>query len=150
MSWSVITETDVLSEFNPKEQALIANIQNAADNLAPILQRVVNAARACVVAGGSQVDQPGTIPDQLRMDVISVARWKWLISLPEVNETLQSKNRKDAHDDAMKRLDDVAAGKIKIELPADPVVQNAPVNAVATPRPGRKVHAEGFDRMGTS
>ena len=150
MSWSVITETDVLSEFNPKEQALIANIQNAADNLAPILQRVVNAARACVVAGGSQVDQPGTIPDQLRMDVIAVARWKWLISLPQVNETLQSINRKNAHDDAMKRLDDVAAGKIKIELPANPVVQDAPVNAIATPRPGRRVHVEGFDRMGTS
>ncbi len=150
MSWSVITESEVLEEFNPKEQALIANIQNAADNLAPILQRVVNAARACVVAGGSQVDQPGTIPDQLRMDVISIARWKWLISLPQVNETLQSANRKNAHDDAMKRLDDVAAGKIKIELPANPVMQDAPVNAVATPRPGRRVNVEGFDRMGTS
>ncbi|HLX70776.1 MAG TPA: hypothetical protein VKV04_14200 [Verrucomicrobiae bacterium] len=150
MSWSVITESEVLEEFNPKEQALIANIQNAADNLAPILQRVVNAARACVVAGGSQVDQPGTIPDQLRMDVISIARWKWLISLPQVNETLQSANRKNAHDDAMKRLDDVAAGKIKIELPGNPVVQDAPVNAVATPRSGRRVNVEGFDRMGTS
>jgi hypothetical protein len=30
----------------------------------------------------------------------------------------------------MKRMDDVAAGKIKIELPATPIVQDAPVNGV--------------------
>lgn len=130
MSWSIIAESEVLEEFNSKENALINNIQSATDNLAPILQRVVNAARGAIVAGGGPLDQPGTIPDQLRPDVIAIARWKWLVALPNVNETLQSKNRKDAHDDAMKRLDEVAAGKIKIELPGNPIIQDAPVNSV--------------------
>jgi predicted NBD/HSP70 family sugar kinase len=130
MSWSAITSDEVLQEFNPKEQAAIANIQGAADNLTPILARVVNAARACVIAGGGQIDQAGTIPDQLREDVITIARWRWLISLPQVNETLQSKNRRDDYDSSMKRLDDVAAGKVKIELPTAPVIQAAPDNAV--------------------
>jgi predicted NBD/HSP70 family sugar kinase len=130
MSWSAITAVEVLQEFNPKEAAQIATIQGAADNLTPILARIVNAARACVIAGGGQVDQAGKIPDQLREDVISIARWRWLISLPEVNETLQSKNRRDDYDSAMKRMDDVAAGKIKIELPTAPIVQAAPDNAI--------------------
>lgn len=130
MSWSVIAESEVLEEFNSKENSAINNIQGATDNLAPILQRIVNMARSCVVAGGSQVDQPGTIPDQLRPDVIAIARWKWLVALPKIGEALQSKERKQAHDDGMKRMDDVAAGKIKIELPAAPVIQDAPVNSV--------------------
>jgi len=130
MSWLPITSDEVLQEFNPKEVAAITNIQGAADNLTPILLRVVNAARACVLAGGGQVDQPGTIPDQLRNDVITIARWRWLISLPQVNETIQSKNRRDDYDASMKRLDEVAAGKVKIELPAAPIMQAAPDNAI--------------------
>ena len=129
MSWSIIDESEVLEEFNSKENAAINSIQGATDNLAPILQRVVNAARGAIVAGGGPVDQPGTIPDQLRGDVISIARWKWLIAIPN-NDSLQSKNRKEAHDDAMKRLDQVAEGKIKIELPGNPIVQDAPVNSI--------------------
>ena len=130
MSWSVIDESEVLEEFNSKENSAINNIQGATDNLAPILQRVVNAARGAIVAGGGPLDQPGTIPDQLREDVISITRWKWLIALPNINDSLQSKNRKDAYDDAMKRLDEVAAGKIKIELPGNPIIQDAPVNSI--------------------
>jgi len=130
MSWSTIAESDVLTEFNSKENSAINNIQGATDNLAPILQRVVNAFRDAIVAGGNQVDQAGTIPDQLRMDVIAVARWKWVVALPKVGEMLQTKERKDAHDDAMKRMDEVSLGKIKIVLPGNPIIQDAPVNSV--------------------
>jgi hypothetical protein len=149
MPWSTISESDVLSEFNSKEQAQLVSIQGAVDNLPAILGRVVNATRSSILAGGGQLDAAGTIPDQLRSDVISIARWKWLISLPQVNETLQSKNRKDAHDAAQKRLDDVAAAKLKVEPPsaATVVATTAPTNAVAVPRAGRRVHHRGFEKM---
>jgi hypothetical protein len=147
MPWNAITVDDVLSEFNPTEQAKINAIQNAVDNLTPILSRAVNAARGSIIAGGNPVDAAGTIPDQLRPEVIAIARWRWLVALPGVNEALQSKDRRAAHDDAMKRLDDVAARKIKVELPG---VGGAPVNAVAVARPGRKVDPGAFDKMAAS
>src|SRR6266853_1597626 len=129
MSWSAIAAAEVLQEFNPKEQAKLAEIQAAVDNLTPILGRIVNMVRGTIVAGGGRVDQPGTIPDQLREDVIAVARWRWLISLPaQEGDTLQSKQRQAVHDDAMKRFDKIAAGSVKVELPTTPVITASPAN----------------------
>lgn len=131
MSWSAITADEVLEEFNPREQAKINELQGSEDNLDSILGRVVNMVRGCVTAGGGRVDQPGTVPDQLREDVIAIARWRWIISLPASDDkTLQSDARKAAHDDAMKRLDKVSAGDIKVELPAAPVATASPSNAI--------------------
>jgi uncharacterized protein YggE len=54
-----------------------------------------------------------------------------VISLPAAdNKTLQSDARKAAHDDAMKRLDKIAAGDLKVELPSTPIATTAPGNAV--------------------
>lgn len=131
MSWSAIAAAEVLQEFNPKEQATLIQQQSAADNLTPILARIVNMVRGFIIAGGGRVDQPGTVPDQLREDVIAVARWRWLLALPASDDkALQSDARKAAHDDAMKRLDKVAAGDLKVELPATPVITAAPGNAI--------------------
>lgn len=150
MAWSSINESDVLTEFNPLEQAQLEKIQGVTDNLPAILGRVVNSTRSNILAGGGRVDADGTIPDQLRSDVIAIARWLWLISLPDVNEAIQSKNRKAAFDAAQSRMDDVANGKLKVEVPLNPEATTAPANAVAVPRAGRKVHTRGFERMGSS
>jgi hypothetical protein len=130
MSWQVITSDEVLQEWNTKEPELIQNQQAAQDNLPAILERVVNATRSCVIAGGGRLDQAGTIPDQLREEVIAIARWRLLLSLPEVNESILSKSRKDAYDDAIKRIDLVAKGEIKIELPGQALDVASPANAI--------------------
>jgi len=150
MSWSTIAEADVLSEFNSAEQTAIVAQQGAIDNLGAILTRVVNATRSSVLAGGGQQDQPGTVPDQLREEVIAIARWRWIISLPKIDETLQSESRKQAYVDAVARLDKVAEGKIKIEVPSTPIATTAPTNAVAVPRPGVCVDIHGFKHMASS
>ena len=140
-----------MSELTPIESATIQGVQGADDKLAGILDNVINAARGAIVAGGGQLDQPGLVPDQLRADVIAIARWKWLISLPDLGEGFQSKNRKEAHDDAQKRLDGVSTGKPKIELPANPLTGvKAPVNAVGIARPGRRINTGSFDRLGST
>jgi hypothetical protein len=129
--WSAITESDVLDELNPKESEVMNEQQGATDKLPAILARVVNMVRGFIIAGGGRVDQPGTIPDQLREDVIAVARWRWLIALPASDDkALQSDARKAAHDDAMKRFDKVSTGDVKVELPAAPLATAAPGNAI--------------------
>ncbi len=111
---------EVLQEFNPKEQELIAGIQNAADNLTPILGRAVDRALGAVRAGGYALGPDGTVPDQLKDSIIAIARWRWLISLPQVTDSLQNPNRKAAYDEAIKRLEDIANQKENIEPPDDP------------------------------
>jgi predicted NBD/HSP70 family sugar kinase len=150
MSWTAITSAEVLQEWNTKEPLAIKAQQAAADNLPAILARVVNKVRDSVLAGGGRVDQAGTIPDQLREEVIAIARWNLLLSLPEVSEPLLGKARRSAYDDAMKRIDLVSKGEIKIAVPANPLSVSAPGHAVSVPRAGRDVKPCGFDKMGSS
>ena len=149
MSWSAISSVDVLSEMNSSEADVIKNVQNSTTNLDTIVQRVVNATRASIRVGGGQIDQEGTIPDQLRGEVIAIARWRWLLSLPGV-EQLQSKARKEAYEDAIKRIDLAAEGKLKIELPVTPSNQAGPSLAVSMVRQGRRIHTGSFDKLGST
>src|SRR5579863_94327 len=119
MSWNTIATTDVLDELSPQETAAFNAIQGASTTQDNILTRVVNSARGSLKAGGNQLDVPGTIPDQLRNDVIDITLWRWLKKFPAL-KNLQTRERKDSYDDAMTRLQDVAVGKFKIELPAAP------------------------------
>jgi hypothetical protein len=150
MSWQSITAADVLTEWNTKEPALVKNQQAATDNLPAILTRIVNACRGAVRAGGGQIGPDGTIPDQLREEVITIARWRLLLSLPEVNDSMLGKARKDDYTAAQQTLRDVAEGKLKIEVPDTALPTPGPGNAVSIPRPGRPVNSSGFGKMGTS
>ena len=118
MSWATIAATEVLEEFTPAERAQIANVQNGADNLTSILARVVGMARGHIRAGGYTLGDTDTVPDQLRLDVIAIARWRYLIALPQM-KALQTPERKQAHDDAMERLLQAANQKLNVEAPDD-------------------------------
>lgn len=117
----------MLQEFNPNEAALIAKIQDSSVNLAAILQRTVDRALGAVRAGGYTMGDAGTVPDQLKDSIVAIARWRWLISLPQVNETLQSKYRKEAHDEGIERLTRIAEGKEAID-PVDGVTPAGSAN----------------------
>jgi len=137
MSWNSITVTDVLDELSPQEVAAFNAIQGAQTTQASILTRVVNSVRGSLKAGGNQLDVAGTIPDQLRNDVIDLTLWRWLKKFPAL-KNLQTRERKDSYDAAMARLRDVAAGKFKIELPAAPDPVAAPVNSLRVVRRDRR------------
>ncbi len=147
MSWNGITTADVLEEFTPQEIAALNGLQGGQENLAPILGRVVNAARGSIIAGGNRLGPEGTVPDQLRGEIIDIARWRWLISLPQM-QRLQSAPRQAAFESAKATLEGVSKGEIRIEVPPNAMAQAAPVNAVATVRRGRRVRTESFDKLG--
>lgn len=107
-------------EFNSDEQSGLEAIEaagaNATDKLSAITLRQVRSARGSIVAGGNPLGPEGYVPDQVIPDVIAIVRWKWLVSFPELKKQ-QTKDRKDAHDEAVKLFRDIAKGEIKVEIP---------------------------------
>ncbi len=144
---------DVLAEFSPEEQAALSNVQANGGNLQTILTKVVAKVRSQIKAGGNQLDQTGaSIPDSLVEEVISITRWRWLLSFPGV-EGLQTKERKAAYDEAVETLKEISSNKPdrpRVELPAVPDSTPAPVSSVAVARTGRCVRPRGFDKIGST
>src|ERR1017187_501406 len=104
MPWRAIAATDVLVEFSAAEQTKFNTVQGGSTQLAAILANVAAAFIGAMTAAAYPVNPDGSVPDQLREDIIALARWRWLISLPTVSEALQSKERKAAADSAEKNL----------------------------------------------
>src|SRR5579862_7631761 len=106
MSWNALTDLDVIAEaFNPTEQNSLRALQSA-DNLAAIVQSVVNSVRGHIIAGGNQLGPDGTIPDQLRPEAVALVRWQWLTSFPQLQK-LQTPGRKAESDDAKSVLKEI-------------------------------------------
>jgi hypothetical protein len=148
MSWKPLTDLQVLEEFTPAEKNVLQNIQSQ-EALPGILQRTIDAARGSISAGGNPLGQEGTIPDQVAMHVIAIARWRWLVSAPELKR-LQTPERKALHDEGNAMLDKIANGKPKTEIPTDPVTTASPINGIQIVRPGRYVETESFDNLGNT
>lgn len=118
--WITPTTTDVLSEFTASEAATIQNIQGTgSSNLQAILSRVIDKVRGAILAASKPVDTVSatTIPKGLVDDAIAIARWRLLISAPQL-KVFQTDKREKANDDAVKKLDLIAAGKFGVEPPA--------------------------------
>lgn len=128
MPWDTLSDADVLAQFTPVEQATLMQIQ-ANEQLPAVLANVIRSTRGSVAAGGNPLGPPNTVPDQLRSDVIAIARWQWLTSFPAL-KSMQTEGRKAAAASAQERLDKVAAGTIKVEIPP-----NADATTVPTQRP---------------
>lgn len=118
MAWHEVTTEDVMSEFTPAERNALKGIQEATDNLQPILNRVIARVRGCVLAGGEEVDEDNTAftPDQLDGEVIAITRWRWLIAIGSA-KSMQTEERKLASEKAEERLDKIAEGDLSVEPP---------------------------------
>lgn len=130
MSWSSITSDEVLSEFTPTERTIIETISGSTTALDSILDRAVNSARGSMLAGGNRLSAAGTVPDQIRPEIIAIARWRWITSLPKSGMALATDARKDAHREAMDLLKEIARGDLKVELPATAIDAATPDNAI--------------------
>ncbi len=118
MAWNVLTSQDVLDEMSPGEVATIKAIQEAADLLPRFVQRAVNECRGAIAAGSYPLGPDATVPDGLHSDVIAIARWRWLISLPQLSK-MQTKEREQAFKDAQAKLKQITQQDYAPESPAD-------------------------------
>ena len=142
MPWNPLTAGQVQAEILPQEAAVINAIQGSTTVLAGIVTNFVAAVQGQITALGRPVDQPGTIPDQIRNEAIDICRWRWFASLP--SKSLQTDARKKQGEDgeaALKALwKDILDGKGAIELPLTPVTPQtgSAIGAMQVASTGRK------------
>jgi len=122
--WEVLTSEDVLSEFTVAEAGAIRSLQGSGSgsglpfgNIDAITIRVIDEVRGYVIAGGYTVDDdPRTVPISLFNDAIAIARWRLLIATPSFKQ-LQTDERKEAFDLALKKLLLIAQQQFAVEPP---------------------------------
>jgi len=147
--WNTITTQTVMSRFSDAEKAALAALQSAPDQITQVLIDVTDSVRGKIKAGGNRLGPDGTIPNSLKLEVVSLALWLWITGFSK-NEKLQTDGRKQNYNDALAVLKDVAAGKQKVELP-DPGEADttaAPTNAIQVasrePRQFKRNKMKGF------
>lgn len=123
--WTTITSDQVMSRLSATERSAIEAAQGEGDQLTQVLSDVVDTVRGNIIAGGNRLGPAGTTPDQLKIHVMAMAIWLWINSLSK-NEKVQTPARQKNYDDAIATLKDVAAGKIKIEVPDSATAVDAP------------------------
>jgi len=140
-----------MDELSPVEVATIENIQGNSDPLPGIITKVISKVRGMIKAGGNPLDQTGnTIPDQLVEEVVAMARWKWLNSVPAL-KSLKTKERADANTAAealLKEISSNSPNRPRTELPATADAVASPVNAISVARRGRHLRTNSFDKLG--
>ncbi|HEX3717841.1 MAG TPA: hypothetical protein VH595_07720 [Verrucomicrobiae bacterium] len=146
MSWNPIAITDVTAEILPDEVTALNTVQGSSAILAGILTNVVAEAQSSILVGGNQIGQSGTVPDQIREDVIALVRWKWFASLPKTD--LQSDFRRDQYNEAVKRLESIRTGREKVEIPLNPQNVAGPSFRVELVRRGHRLETHSFDTLG--
>jgi phage gp36-like protein len=148
-SWNTITVQNIMSRFSDAEKAALSALQSMPDQITRVLSDVTDSARGKIKAGGGQLGPDGTVPNSLKLEVVSLALWLWITGFSK-NDKLQTDGRKQNYNDALAVLKDVAAGKQKVELPdpGETDTSAAPSNAVqlasAEPRQFTRRKMRGF------
>lgn len=125
MSWEIITTEDVLSEFTIAEASAIRSVMGSGSgsglpfgNIDVIVGDVIDEVRGYIIAGGYRVDPvyDNSLPPSLFVDAIAIARWRLLISAPAFKQ-LQTDERRQAYEDALKKLYLISQQKFDIDIP---------------------------------
>jgi phage gp36-like protein len=120
MSWIALTPDHVVQSLAETEASALRTLQLAAgatDPLPDVIAQTVAKVQG-YVAVRYLVGQPGTVPEQLLATAIALARWALIGRLPI--KALATDIRRAQYEDALAELRDVAAGKFKLSLPANP------------------------------
>jgi len=134
--WNTISPDEI--DLLPEELDALETIEGSRGVLAGILSRTIKAARGTIIAAGNRLGPEGTAPDQIRQEIIDIARWVWFASFPAM-KSLATPERQRMHDQAHNTLAQIASGSIRVEVPLQAIQTPAPGNAAALLRPGRPV-----------
>jgi hypothetical protein len=121
--WQQLDPDDMLNVLTQPERDLFGSGSSATgmpDRLGQILSQVVSLVRGKVAAFAENragMGPDGTIPEELYSDAVEIARFKFLTAFPQGKLFLDDA-RIQLYKDAIKHLDDCAAGKLFIEFAA--------------------------------
>lgn len=135
MPWTTVSESDIA--FSATEKSAV-DAARGDDTLATLITATVNEVRGYV--GTKHTLGTGTtIPDSLVQTVSDLVGWRFLKTLP--SKSLLTEARKQAYEDAIRRLRDVAEGRFAIEEP-----ETASTAEVASPDPAIAAPTRYFTR----
>ena len=162
--WRAVAVADVKLRFQPFELATWQAIEtanaegsNPDQNIQAQLTAAVQAFVGAMAAADYPVNQDGTVPDQLRQDILSYAAWQWVLSFPgqRATEEFKTDPRKRAYDDACKNLEKIRTWTYgNIESPFGSQGQSGNWNSMrklimrTTDIPGPAVQWQGNSRLG--
>jgi hypothetical protein len=119
MAWRALTSSDIETGFAAAELTALRSVQLGVDIVdveAQTIQMVVDEVRGYIAGSVVTVlGAEGTIPDKLVATAIDMAVWYMAKRLPV--KSLATDARKEAYDQAMRKLRDVAANRFRIEAP---------------------------------
>ena len=129
MSWEVLTTEDVLANFTIAEASSIRSVMGSGSgsglpfgNIDEIVGTAIDEVRGYIIAGGYAL--PATpdnvIPVGLFDDAIAIIRWRLLIAVPSFLQ-LQTEVRRQAFEEALKKLFLISQQKFAIEADVTPV-----------------------------
>lgn len=124
--WLQFDPDDMLSALSQPERDLFGEgslEENQPDRLQRILDWVVSLVRGKIAAwpqNRTRMGEGDTIPEELYGDAVEIARYKFLTSFPQ-GKTFLDESRTALYKDAIKHLEDAAAGKLVIEPPGSTV-----------------------------
>ena len=128
MSWEILTTEDVLANFTVAEASSIRSVMGSGSgsglpfgNIDEIVGTAIDEVRGYIIAGGYAL--PATpdnvIPVGLFDDAIAIIRWRLLIAIPNFLQ-LQTEPRRQAFEEALKKLFLISQQKFAIEVDVVP------------------------------
>lgn len=124
-TWIVPTVDDVMGQFTPTELAAFNTLLGGlpidpTTKMGVIVTNVVSEIRGAIIAGGYDVDTTSTetIPAGLLSDLISISRWRFLVSVPQFKQ-FQTDERKGLYSDSLGKLKLIADQQYSPESPTE-------------------------------
>lgn len=117
-NWTQLTAADVMKEFTPSEQKTLENIQGATNGLASVCENVVSEFVQAISDAGTNISgaSADTMPEGFIAKAVALARWRWLISIPQA-KSMQTPERKEAAEKAEELINDIATDKRPVAAP---------------------------------
>ena len=109
-TWSPFTDADAFPPSSRERQNVAA--AKTRDDLADICDSVTAQIRDAYLSGGRSLGDDGTIPDALRARAIAIATWRFVTEGLPQNEALQTPSRRDAFNEAVNYLHQIATRQI--------------------------------------
>lgn len=118
MAWTALTSADLLKQLSVAEHSALKAVQRTLSaDLDDIVANAVAEMRDAIRSGGYELDTTdGTLPKGLHNYTVAIARWRLLLLLPK-DESVQSKPRETAYDDAVKIRDRISQQDYYVEPP---------------------------------
>lgn len=144
MPWQTITETEIRDRLSGPELAAYKSAALATgqtDPLPGIIAQTVDEVRGYIAAAATVALGEGTtVPSKLVSATVAIVRWRLLTRLP-LNSAALLETRRQEYQDALRLLEQTAAGKFLVEEPT-----TAAAEQIALPRPLWSARPRRFTR----